>query len=236
MMSNLVATATDEEWTYDQLMANTICQFCNKNHYNLWYSCNRRASMVNLHPGLSHINRQHWYLIKIVAKYAIDPYNSKISFLGHPNAKTTQRSYTIPDVSLPKDLQTHIFVSHGKNDSYFVWFQSDYFLFSGNECLVGADGFGLGTHLSLNSGCMSHGNIGGSTGLSKALVMSLVLFIKPLKEDQQMDFSKAWYPMDVCNIKPLHLDLLHYLSLGADRHFWVSLFRVGLSGLGKGKL
>ena len=100
---------------------------------------------------------------------------------------------------------------------------------SGNECLVGSNGYGLGTNIMLNSGCMSHGNVGGkSTGLSKALVMGLVVLIKPLEENEPLDFSAAWYPLDVCNIQPLHLDLLRILNAGATRHFWVSLLLGGL--------
>ena len=61
---------------------------------------------------------------------------------------------------------------------------------SGNESLVGSDGFGLGSHVILNSGMMSHGTIGGeNTGLSKALVMSLVLFMVPLTDKVPLNFD-----------------------------------------------
>lgn len=112
-MSNLVATATSETWTYEQLIENSICQFCNKQHLNCWFSCNRRSSMVNLHPGLLSIRRQHWYLVKLVAKYVINPYSVPISFQGYPGAITRKNVYVIPHLSLPKDLQTHPFIAHG---------------------------------------------------------------------------------------------------------------------------
>ena len=118
MMNNLVATASDETWTYSQLMKNALCHFCNRLHYNNWYSCNRRSSMVNLHPGLVCITRQHWYVIKIVAKYAINNYptSGQIPFQGHPGATTELRSYVIPDISLPQELQNHLYVAHGNNN------------------------------------------------------------------------------------------------------------------------
>ena len=113
-MSNLVATATSDEWTYEQLIQNSICQFCNRQHLNCWFSCNRRASMVNLHPGLISIQRQHWYLVKLVAKYVIHSYPFEISFQGHPGATTRKNVFIIPHISLPKDLQTHTYIAHGK--------------------------------------------------------------------------------------------------------------------------
>ena len=70
--------------------------------------------MVNLHPGLLAIRRQHFYLVKLVAKYVVHPYSFDISFQGHPGASTTKNTYVIPHVSLPKDLQTHTYISHGK--------------------------------------------------------------------------------------------------------------------------
>ena len=114
-MSNLIATATDETWSYEQLMLNTICHFCNKMHFNNWFSCNRRASMINLHPGLLSFNRHHFFLVKIIAKFAISPSGyPKIVFSGHPGAKTMKHSYKIPHVSLPKPLQIKQYITHGK--------------------------------------------------------------------------------------------------------------------------
>ena len=113
-MSNLVATATEETWDHEKLMLNTICSFCNREHLNKWFSCNRRASMVNLHPGLLSLSRQHYYLIKIVAKYAMNDYGIRMSFAGHPGATTTKHTFTIPHVSLPKHLQQHQYITHGE--------------------------------------------------------------------------------------------------------------------------
>ena len=70
---------------------------------------------------------------------------------------------------------------------------------------------------------MSHGNVGGdTTGLSKALCMALVLLICPLKEDQPIDFSKAWFPLDVSKLSNMQLELLQILNASVTKHFWVS--------------
>ena len=70
---------------------------------------------------------------------------------------------------------------------------------------------------------MSHGSIGGdNTGLSKALVMALVLLIRPLKEDQIIDFSAAWFALNVTDMTLMHLDILKLLNSGVSKHFWVS--------------
>lgn len=76
---------------------------------------------------------------------------------------------------------------------------------------------------------MSHGSIGGeTTGLSKGLCMALVLLIRPLKENQPMDFSAAWFALNTGDIKHMHLDILRILNAGVSKHFWVR------SGLGLG--
>ena len=114
-MGNLIATTTDEKWDHDQLMRNTICSFCNREHFNNWFSCNRRSSMVNLHPGLLSLSRQHFFLVKIVAKYSYDNYKAaKMVFSGHPGATTTKQTYTIPFVELPKHMQQRTYITHGK--------------------------------------------------------------------------------------------------------------------------
>ena len=70
---------------------------------------------------------------------------------------------------------------------------------------------------------MSHGSVGGAnTGLSKALCMALVLLIRPLKEDQSIDFSKAWFPLDVSKLSNMQLELLQILNSSVTKHFWVS--------------
>ena len=97
-----------------------------------------------------------------------------------------------------------------------------YFI-SGNEALVDHSGFGLGQCIILNSGCMSHGNVGGTnTGLSKGLVMSLVVLINPLTDREPLDFSKPWYACDVSKLNHLQLEILSILSSSVDRYFWVS--------------
>ena len=70
---------------------------------------------------------------------------------------------------------------------------------------------------------MSHGSIGGGTrGLSKGLVMALVLLVNPLREDQPLDFSEAWYALDVGSLSHLHFEILRLLNAGVSKHFWVS--------------
>ena len=94
--------------------------------------------------------------------------------------------------------------------------------------LCGPDGFGIGVHCVLNSGSMSHGNVGDkSHGLSKGICMSIALIVAPLKESEPMDFSKAFYTLDVSSIAPLKLDVLRILNLAVSKNFWVS-FRLGL--------
>ena len=112
-MSNFACTATDEKWTHDELLVNSICHFCNRQYHNDWFSCNRRSSMVNLHPGLASLKRHYYYVVKIISKFVLNPY-SRISFSGHPGAETTKQTYTIPHVSLPKQFQTKIYITHGE--------------------------------------------------------------------------------------------------------------------------
>ena len=70
---------------------------------------------------------------------------------------------------------------------------------------------------------MSHGTVGvGTRGLSKGLVMALVLLIRPLTEDQPLDFRKAWYTLDLGAIAPLHFQILNVLNNSVTKHFWVS--------------
>ena len=98
------------------------------------------------------------------------------------------------------------------------------------------NGYGIGPCVILNSGCMSHGSIGGNnTGLSKALCMALVLLIRPLNENQPIDFSAAWYALNVSDLTVLHLDILRLLNSGVTKHFWVSQGLVD-QGLGKGNI
>ena len=104
-------------------------------------------------------------------------------------------------------------------------------IFLGNESLCGANGHGLGQCIVLNSGCMSHGTIGsGTRGLSKGLVMALVVLIKPLTGDQPLNFREAWHALDVGSLSHLHAEILRILNAGATKHFWVSL------GLGRSRL
>ena len=100
---------------------------------------------------------------------------------------------------------------------------------------MNSQGYAVGTHLSLNSGCMSHGNIGSKTGgLSKALIMTVCLLVCPLNLDKDMDFSKAWYACDVSNLPRFGLEILWFLNRAVSRHFWVSRVRVRVF-LGQGQ-
>ena len=230
-MNRMPGTTTDEQWSHDDLLRNTICSFCNNERLNPWYSCNRRSSMVNCHPGLLHERRQHYYIIKLLAKYAIPAVpmcgreitNRGLDFQGHPGATTQIHSYRIPHVSLPKKQQIKQYITHGKSIILEVILFFNKTHYSGNEVLCGADGFGIGVHCTLNSGCMSHGNVGdGTHGLSKGICMSAALLIAPLKEEVPMDFSKAFYMVDVSSITPLRLDVLRILNLAVTKNFWVS--------------
>ena len=95
-------------------------------------------------------------------------------------------------------------------------------MFSGNETLCGLDGYGVGTCTIINTGCMSHGNLGDEThGLSKAIAMGLVLIVCPLKESEPMDFEEAWYAIDMRNIKTHHSTILSLLNYAVSQNFWV---------------
>ena len=99
--------------------------------------------------------------------------------------------------------------------------------------MVDRSGFGLGTCVILNSGSMSHGLIGGeNTGLSKGLVMSLVVLINPLTDDKPLDFSLPWYACDVSNLNHLQLEILSILNSSVEKYFWVSSGLGWLFGLG----
>ena len=88
---------------------------------------------------------------------------------------------------------------------------------------MGPDGHGIGCCVILNSGCMSHGLIGAATsGLSKALCMTLSVIVAPLKETEPMDFRKAWYALDVSSIEPLRWEILTVLNASVTKYFWVS--------------
>ena len=75
----------------------------------------------------------------------------------------------------------------------------------------------------LNSGKMSHGTLGGQNiGLSKSLVMSLSLLMRPLTDAIPLNFSDAWFALDVSNLNHLQLDILRILNASVTKHFWVS--------------
>ena len=113
-MCNFVATATDEKWTYERLLENTVCMVCNRMYFNRWYSCNRRAAAVNMHPGLMGIQRQHIYMVKIFSKYQTNQHGITIPFQGQPGVKTALEVYSITDKSLPKCKQNKYYIRHGK--------------------------------------------------------------------------------------------------------------------------
>ena len=112
-MGSINATLTDELWDFDTLIRNTLCNFCNRQKLNDWYSCNRRPATINLHPGLTAYRRQHLYLVAIFAKYAVC-LDSEIPFQGHPGAVTIKQTHTFTNISLPKSMQVQTFIRHGK--------------------------------------------------------------------------------------------------------------------------
>lgn len=113
-MGNLISTMTEEKWPYELLLLNTICTICNNQYYNNWYSCARRQAMVNTHPGLMEVRRQHYFMVKLIVKYQVNNYGIKVPFLGQPGVITEVEEYKVPNVSLPKDLQIKKFIRHGK--------------------------------------------------------------------------------------------------------------------------
>ena len=115
-MNRMPGTTTSEQWSHDDLLRNTICSFCNNERLNPWYSCNRRSAMVNCHPGLLCQRRQHFFIIKLFAKYAIPGFtvfNQWVDFNGLPGVKTELHNYRIPHISLPKKQQVKQYITHG---------------------------------------------------------------------------------------------------------------------------
>ena len=117
-MSNLVGTITNDKWSYEALLQNTICTICNNNYYNRWYSCNRRQAMVNTHPGLLCTRRQHFYMVKLFTKYQIRGFSRDSNFIGKPGETSEMETYKVPNQSVPKELQIKQYIRRGKNDSY----------------------------------------------------------------------------------------------------------------------
>ena len=111
-MAAIISTITDQVWDYPTMLLNTICFYCNQERLNNWYSCNRRASMINLHPGLLYVRRQHYFIMSIFAKYCSSR-DSTILYRGHPDTQSELREYKITDISLPMDLQTRKYIAHG---------------------------------------------------------------------------------------------------------------------------
>ena len=69
---------------------------------------------------------------------------------------------------------------------------------------------------------MSHGVLGrGSNGLSKALCMAIVLVIQPLTEDVPLNFTEAWFALNVGDLNYIQLELISVLNRGVSKHFWV---------------
>ena len=111
-MASILATVSDVAWDFSTLVQNTICSFCNRELLNKWYSCNRRAAMVNVHPGLTSYQRQHYYVVNIFAKYLSGTTNG-VRYQGHPGARSRKLTYRFTDMSLPKSYQIKEYISHG---------------------------------------------------------------------------------------------------------------------------
>ena len=125
-MANFVATATEEKWPYDVLVRNTVCQVCNNQYYNCWYSCNRRAAATNSHPGLLSLTRQHVYMVKLLVKYQTNKFGILVPFHGHPGATTEMEEYVVVDQSVPKSQQRRKYIRHG-NITYIFYIIIIYF-------------------------------------------------------------------------------------------------------------
>ena len=92
-------------------------------------------------------------------------------------------------------------------------------------------GFGVGSCLTLNSGCMTHGTIGSKTsGLSKALTMAVCLLVCPLDIKDDMNFTNAWYAANIANLPRRGLEILWFLDRAVTKYFWVSMVRDGYWG------
>ena len=85
------------------------------------------------------------------------------------------------------------------------------------------NGLYAGTHLTLNSGCMTHSSLlSPHRGASKALNMSFGLLVAPERMPNPMAFDQAWTPLDLEKVQLRFLPVLHLIARKLDSLFWVS--------------
>ena len=94
---------------------------------------------------------------------------------------------------------------------------------SGNEALLDSNGYGFGSNIIINNGCMSTSN-GPNKGISKALAQSFGLLIFDTNPYEAFDWSRAWTPLDILQVKMNRIPILMTFALGLDSSFWVSHF------------
>jgi len=70
--------------------------------------------MVNTHPGLLCTRRQHYYMVKLLAKYQVSSFSRDTNFLGMAGIQTEMETYNVPNPTVPKEFQTKQYIRHGK--------------------------------------------------------------------------------------------------------------------------
>ena len=179
---------------------------------------------MNLHPGLASARRQHYFILNLLAKYS-SALDDEMHYAGHPNTRSEVREYVYPDKSVPKPLQKHAYICHGKT---LIKVSNNYIEFSGNESLVKGNGWGVGTFVLLNNGKMTHSDrFSKYGGLSKGISMAAALLVAPLNYYKKMDFSLAFYALNIMDIPKLHLKMLRQMFHTSQDSFWVSEGRFG---------
>ena len=96
---------------------------------------------------------------------------------------------------------------------------------------MNGNAWGVGTCLLLNNGKMTHSDrFSKYGGLSKGISMAAALMMAPLNYYDQMNFSLAYYALNIMDIPRLHLEMLRKMFHTSQENFWVRKGRAGQKG------
>ena len=62
-------------WDADMIVKNMACETCNREVFNYWHVCERKAATINLHPEYCSRSRQCWFVAMLPMKYLVVPDN-----------------------------------------------------------------------------------------------------------------------------------------------------------------
>ena len=112
-MPTMLNLITQHKWNYETMLKYNSCFFCCSESLNPWYSCLRRSSMVNFHPGLLCIRRHLYYLVKLFVKFNTSTM-VKIAFAGERTSQATLEEYHVTNPLVPKPHRTQQYIRYGK--------------------------------------------------------------------------------------------------------------------------